>query len=66
MLPGGGSTFVQAEPPVCPECKRPVAPWLERSSAGTIEAAPGKYVCYSPLCSRYGVVVLVAPPDQKL
>ena len=55
--------------PECAACKRPLTPWLAANmprgyTSPTVDrhgAVFGKFVCYSPMCERYGLVVRIDP-----
>ena len=60
--------MAEAETPACISCHRPLVPWLE----GSAKAKPkpflaaqtsGKFVCYSPVCDQYGLVIKIDPPS---
>jgi hypothetical protein len=57
--------------PLCETCRRPLAPYLSKRQPETIPkpqpaGSPGtygKFVCYSALCNKYGLVLRVDPPS---
>ena len=69
MARGAERRMAELEYPSCATCRRPMKPWAD-GALTTFRPKPGqpmagKYVCQSPLCNKYGLVVRVDPPSAR-